>query len=157
MTKEAIPLNVRLSFAASGTNIGLLSNGISYFLLLYYNQVLGLDPALAGLAMMIALMADAISDPLVGRWSDRLKHPLGRRHPFLFVAILPMPIAYYLLWVPPGLSHTNLFFYMLTLTVALRSAGPMAAWALCRRSYGCLSRLTSTFGSDLSRERVLRL
>jgi len=120
MRKEEIPLNARLSFAASGTVNGLLLTGISYFLLLYYNQVLGLDPALAGFAMMIALMADAISDPLIGRWSDRLKHRLGRRHPFLFAAILPIPLAYYLLWIPPGMSQTNLFLYMLILTVALR-------------------------------------
>ena len=75
---------IRISFAASGIAQGLIANGLSYFLLLYYSQVLGLDPALAGLAMMIALVFDAISDPLVGAWSDRLRSRWGRRHPFLF-------------------------------------------------------------------------
>ena len=76
----------RMSFAASGAAGGLASNGVSFFLLIYYSRVLGLNPALAGLAMTISLVVDAVSDPVVGRWSDRLRHRLGRRHPFLFAA-----------------------------------------------------------------------
>jgi len=69
-------LTIKLSFAASGTASGLIGNGLSYFLLLYYSQVLGLDPALAGLAMMLSLIVDAVSDPLIGRGSDRLNTAL---------------------------------------------------------------------------------
>ena len=97
-------MGTRLGFAASGTASGLVSNGISYFLLLYYSQVLGLDAALAGLAMMLSLVVDEISDPLVGRWSDRLRHRLGRRHPFLYVSILPVAFAYYFIWAPPEMD-----------------------------------------------------
>ena len=57
----------RVGCVASGTAIGLISNGLSFFLLIYYSQVVGLDPALAGLALMISLVFDAVSDPLVGR------------------------------------------------------------------------------------------
>ena len=114
------PRHLRFSFAASGTVGGLIGNGVGYFLLLYYSQVLGLEPALAGLAMMIALFFDAVSDPWIGRWSDRLRHRLGRRHPFLFAAIVPIPICYYLLWDVPVLSQAGLFFYMLGFTVLLR-------------------------------------
>ena len=112
----------RWSFAASGTATGLISNGVSYFLLIYYSQVLGLDPELAGLVMMIALMVDAVSDPLVGRWSDGVRHRLGRRHPFLFLAALPIALLYYLIWDPPALGQTGLFFYLLAVSIGLRLA-----------------------------------
>lgn len=112
----------RASFAASGIAGGLVANGVSFFLLIYYSQVLGLAPALAGLAMMISLAFDAVTDPLVGRWSDRLRHRLGRRHPFLFAAIAPAALAYYLLWDPPELGQTALFLYLLGVAVALRLA-----------------------------------
>ena len=82
--------------------------------------MLGLDPALAGLAMMISMIVDAISDPLIGRWSDRFSHKLGRRHPFLFASVLPIPILYFLLWDVPELDQTGLFFYMLIVTILLR-------------------------------------
>ena len=112
----------RASFVASGAAGGLISNGVSFFLLIYYSQVLGLNPALAGLAMLISLCFDAVSDPVVGRWSDRLNHRLGRRHPFLFAAIVPTALAYYLLWSPPVHSQVGLFVYLLVLAVALRIA-----------------------------------
>ena len=111
---------IRISFAASGIAQGLIANGLSYFLLLYYSQVLGLDPALAGLAMMIALVFDAISDPLVGAWSDRLRSRWGRRHPFLFASIVPISVSYFFLWDAPTLSQWDLFIYLLSLTIVLR-------------------------------------
>ncbi len=109
-----------LAFAASGTAGGLVSNGIAYFLLIYYSQVVGLDPGLAGFALLLALVFDAFSDPLVGRWSDRIRTRLGRRHPFLYVAVVPVAACYYCLWVPPELSDAGLFAWLLTFTIGLR-------------------------------------
>ncbi len=109
-----------MAFGASGTAGGLISNGISYFLLIYYSQVVGLDPALAGFALLLALVFDAVSDPLVGRWSDRIRTRLGRRHPFLYTSILPVAVCYYCLWVPPELSEAGLFAWLLAFTIGLR-------------------------------------
>ena len=109
-----------LAFGASGTANGLVSNGVAYFLLIYYSQVVGLDPALAGFALLLALVADAVSDPLVGRWSDRIRTRLGRRHPFLYASILPVSACYYCLWIPPAMSETGTFAWLLAFTIGLR-------------------------------------
>lgn len=58
--------------------------GITAFLLLFYNQVVGLPPAMVSTAIMIALVFDAFIDPLVGQISDNLRTPWGRRHPFMY-------------------------------------------------------------------------
>ena len=109
-----------LAFGASGTASGLVSNGIAYFLLIYYSQVVGLDPALAGFALLLALVVDAVSDPLVGRWSDHIRTRLGRRHPFLYASILPISACYYCLWIPPEMSETGTFVWLLAFTIGLR-------------------------------------
>jgi len=119
MSMSRLPAN-RLAFASSGTAGGLVSNGIAYFLLIYYSQVVGLDPALAGFALLLALVFDAVSDPLVGRWSDRVRTRLGRRHPFLYAAVIPVSVCYYCLWVPPDLSETGTFAWLLAFTIVLR-------------------------------------
>lgn len=83
---------------------------------------MGLPAYLAGVALAIALGVDAISDPLVGRWSDRHQSVLGRRHPFLYAAILPASLFFYLIWAPPFelTSQSHLFVYLLVMIIALR-------------------------------------
>ena len=109
-----------VAFGASGTALGLVSNGIAYFLLIYYSQVVGLDPSLAGFALLLALVFDAISDPLIGRWSDQIRSRLGRRHPLLYASVVPVAVCYYALWVPPELSQAGTFVWLLAFTIGLR-------------------------------------
>ena len=57
---------VRTAFGIGGAPIGVVQNGLAYFLLIYYNQVLGLDPGLAGFALSLALVFDAVTEALIG-------------------------------------------------------------------------------------------
>ena len=57
---------VRWLYGIGAVAYGVKDNGFSYFLLFYYNQVLGLPGTYAGLAILIAMMFDAVSDPPVG-------------------------------------------------------------------------------------------
>ncbi len=101
--------------------IGVKNHVFGGWLLVYYNQVLGLDPARAGLALALALVVDAITDPLVGVWSDRAHTRWGRRHPFMYAGIIPFAVSFYALLQPPAdLSQNGLFFRLLLLTVAVR-------------------------------------
>ena len=90
---------------------------------LFYNQVLGLSGTLAGLAVTISLVLDAVSDPIVGSLSDRLRSKLGRRHPFLFAAPIPLAITFFLLYSPPaGLSGLPLFLWFTLFATLHRQA-----------------------------------
>jgi len=83
------------------------------FLLLYYNQVLGLSPGLVGVALSAGLIVNAVFEPLVGSWSDRVKTHLGRRHPFMFASAAPIALCFYALYMPPsGLSDTGLLVWL---------------------------------------------
>ena len=100
---------------------GVKNHVFGGWVLVYYNQVLGLDPALAGLALALALVVDAITDPLVGVWSDRMRTRWGRRHPFMYAGILPFAVSFYALLQPPAdLSQNGLFVRLLCLAVAVR-------------------------------------
>jgi Na+/melibiose symporter-like transporter len=98
------------------------------FITIYYNQVIGLSNVLIGTAIMLALIGDAITDPLVGVMSDRWKSRHGRRHPFLFVAPVPMAVTLYFIFNPPeillsgpeGPSQIALFVWLASLTILSR-------------------------------------
>src|SRR5688572_23138698 len=93
------------------------------FNFLFYNQVLGLSGTLCGLAVTIALVLDAINDPVIGFMSDRWKSKLGRRHPFLYAAPIPVALSFYCIYSPPsGLTDFSLFLWFTTFTLLFRQA-----------------------------------
>ncbi|WP_299596637.1 MFS transporter [uncultured Microbulbifer sp.] len=93
------------------------------FLLLFYSQVLPLPASTASLALMLSVVLDAISDPLVGSYSDGLKTRLGRRHPLMYASVIPLGLTLYFLFSPPaGLSQTQLFLWLLAFSSASRLA-----------------------------------
>ncbi len=82
-----------LAYGIGESAEGMKRNATSLFVLFYYNQVLGLPGTLAGAALFIALLVDGFTDPLVGTWSDHCRSKLGRRHPLMFAAALPVGLA----------------------------------------------------------------
>ena len=90
-------LSTKLYYGIGSVAYGVKDNGFAYFLLLYYNQVLGLPAQWVGGAIMVALIFDAISDPIVGYASDNLHSRWGRRHPFMYAAAVPVAFSFYLL------------------------------------------------------------
>ena len=90
-------------------------------LLLYYSQILGLSASWASLALGVSLVVDAVSDPLVGGWSDNFRSRFGRRHLFMLAAILPTSLSFYALFHPPtALADAALAAWMLTFTILAR-------------------------------------
>ncbi len=115
------PVWLKLAHGSGAAAFGIKNGGFDYFLLLFYGTVIGLEPGLVGLAILIALVVDAISDPLVGYWSDNFRSRWGRRHPFMYAAALPVALSYFLLWNPPDWGQTGLFIYLTVLAVLIRT------------------------------------
>lgn len=117
-------LSTRIYYGAGATPFGIKDTAFNYFLLIYYNQVLGLDAFLTGLALAIAVLVDALSDVAVGYVSDNWRSKLGRRHPFMYAAVLPVALSFYALWNPPETvtsSSASLFGYLIVLAILVRS------------------------------------
>ncbi len=119
--RRPLPPVTRLAYGFGGVAFGVKENGFGFFLLLFYGTVVGLDPALVGLAVFIALMFDAFTDPFVGHLSDNWHSKWGRRHPFMYAAIVPVSVTYFLLWNPPAWSQAGLFWYVLLLALFIRT------------------------------------
>jgi glycoside/pentoside/hexuronide:cation symporter, GPH family len=101
---------IRLLYGFGLSAEGVKNNAFNMFLLFYYQQVAGLGPVLTGLALFIALCFDAVTDPLVGVWSDGLRSRLGRRHPFMYAASVPLAVCFYAVFNPPAGAGEGLLF-----------------------------------------------
>lgn len=97
--------------------------GWGVLLLFYYQQLVGVDAALVGLAIALALIFDAITDPIIGAWSDRLHTKWGRRHPMMVVAAIPLALGFLGLFNPPdGLTDWEGFGWLLFFAIVTRFA-----------------------------------
>lgn len=119
---SGVPLRTKLAYGAGAMAYGVKDNGFSVFLLIFYNQVIGLPANLVGLAVMIALIIDAFIDPVIGHLSDRTNTRWGRRHPWLYASIVPVALSWFLLWHPPDWSDGPLLFYLIGAAILVRSA-----------------------------------
>lgn len=134
---------------------GLMASGIktsafSTYLLLYFNQVLGVPASIVSQAIFLTLLVDAVADPLIGRWSDRTRSRLGRRHPFLFAAAIPAGVFFAITWFPPeGLSDFGMgvwVFCAAGLTRACMSLFEIPASALGAELTEDYAERTALFG-----------
>ena len=118
-----IVLSSKLSFGVGQMAEGLKNTAFGLFVLFFYNQVLGVPGTLCGLALGIAFIFDAITDPLAGSLSDNWKSRLGRRHPFMYASALPLAVAFFGLFSPPsGLGEWGLFVWLLVFAILTRGA-----------------------------------
>ncbi|MFP6794754.1 MAG: MFS transporter [Pseudomonadales bacterium] len=109
-------------YGSASIAYGIKNNAFSYLLLIYANQVLGLPGYLASLALAIAMIWDAVSDLLLGHWSDKTSSVLGRRHPFMYASLFVLPLTFYALFNPViELNEDNTFFYILALALLIRT------------------------------------
>jgi glycoside/pentoside/hexuronide:cation symporter, GPH family len=121
--RTPLSISTKLAYGVGQLAEGVKNTAFSVFLLFYYNQVLGLPGALTGLALGLATVADAVIDPCMGSISDSFRHRWGRRHLFMYAAVLPLGISFALLFVPPsGLGSAGLFAWLLGCTLAVRAA-----------------------------------
>lgn len=114
-------LFTRVSFGIGGAADGIKNNGFDYALLFFYSNIMGVDAGLVGVALLIALIIDAVSDPVVGYWSDNMRTRFGRRHPFMYAALIPTAVTYFLTWNPPeGMTGNDLFPWLVATTILVR-------------------------------------
>lgn len=127
MTDAAAPTRrlgrgTTLAYGLGAVAYGVKDTGFGTFLLLFYNQRMGLSSVAVGGVVMLALLVDGMIDPAIGLMSDRTRGRWGRRHPWMYAAALPIAIGWLLLWNPPALSPPLTLAWLFATAVLVRSA-----------------------------------
>lgn len=106
----------RLAYGSGAIANGVKNAAFSTYLLLFYNQVMGVPAAIVSTAIALTLLVDAVADPFIGRWSDLTRSRIGRRHPFIIGSALPTAFFFVLAWFPPdGLSDVQMGLWIFAL------------------------------------------
>lgn len=115
----SLPQRLKLVHGSGAVAFGVKDSGFSFFLLPFYNLVLGVDAGTVGAALATALVVDALIDPLIGHLSDRTYTRWGRRLPWLYIAPIPLAVLWTLLWSPP-FTGVPTFWEIVALAVGVR-------------------------------------
>ena len=112
---EKLTTKAKVLYGVADLGIAMLTASIQFFLLFYYTDIAGIDPAIAGTALLVGKLTwDAINDPLFGYISDRTHSRWGRRKPYMLLGAIPFGLTIWLLFsVPPGLTGLTAFLVVL--------------------------------------------
>ena len=103
----------KLIYGVGDVGNAVANSAIQFFLMIFYTDAALVAPALAGSALLVGKIWDAVNDPLFGWISDRTTSRFGKRRVYMIFGALPLAVAIALLWfVPAGLSDTWVFVWI---------------------------------------------
>ncbi|TGK33813.1 MFS transporter [Leptospira gomenensis] len=122
-TRTPMTVGVMAGYAAAEIGITAVEVLAQIYLLEFFVSAVGLKASLAGLALSLAVLWDAISDPLMGTISDRTKTKFGKRRPYILVGGFLLAMSIYWMFSPPQLeTQTEKFFFLLGIYLLVNTA-----------------------------------
>ncbi|MEM6410490.1 MAG: glycoside-pentoside-hexuronide (GPH):cation symporter [Pseudomonadota bacterium] len=99
--------------AMTGYGVGdfgfnLYWTGLSIYLLIYYTDVLKIDPATAGLIFSLSILWDAITDPIMGIIATRTRTRWGKFRPYILFGAPFMGAAFVMMFAAPILFPSRI-------------------------------------------------
>jgi GPH family glycoside/pentoside/hexuronide:cation symporter len=88
--------------------------GVATFLIVFYTDVFGLNPAAVGLLMLIARSSDGVSDVIMGIIGDRTNSKYGKFRPWILWTAVPLGVILSMLFTTPQLSYAGKIIYAYT-------------------------------------------
>jgi GPH family glycoside/pentoside/hexuronide:cation symporter len=96
-----VPLATLVLYGPPILGLSALLFFVQFFFLKFATDVLLLAPGLVATLFALGRLWDAVSDPLVGTWSDRTRTRLGRRRPWMLGGLVALGASFAMIWVPP--------------------------------------------------------
>lgn len=117
---------VRLGYALGTSGINLGSTPVSLFLLYYLTEIAGLQAALAGTAVALPKIWDAVVDPMFGGWVDRTAIRTGRRGPIVIISSIAFIVSLVLTFALPHLESSLQLTLLVTFLLIISSTSQTA-------------------------------
>ncbi len=76
-------------YSTAGFGMGLATTSFFAYFLFFLTTIVGFDPAIGGLVILVAVLWDGVTDPGVGYFSDNNRSRYGKRRPFILVGAIP--------------------------------------------------------------------
>jgi Na+/melibiose symporter-like transporter len=118
-----IPFPDKIGYGSGNFSTGIATQVIGTYLVFYCTVILNMPGSFVGLAVSLSIIWDAITDPLMGYFSDKTKSKIfGRRHQYILIGGIGLGISNYLLWnMSQGLSNNLKFAIIFILIIVIKT------------------------------------
>lgn len=116
---EKISRKTKIGFGAGEFSSSIFFTLTSFWLMNFLTDEVRLSAALAGSALLVGKIWDAVIDPFIGYISDHTRTRWGRRRPYILFFSVPFGLAFVLMFSNPGLADQTAKFYWAMLTYVL--------------------------------------
>lgn len=117
--RKLLPFGVKLGYSLGQSADAIPYNLFYIYFLFFFTNVVGMNPAIAGVISFISILWSAFVDPVSGYLSDNCKSKYGRRRPFLLGATFPLAVCMVLLFTTVHFGATLNFVYYLIMAILL--------------------------------------
>lgn len=106
---RVLTIREKLGYGSGDVGFNFLFDMGQLYLLIFFTDQLGLNPAVAGGVFLVAKIWDAFADMAVGTWVDNQKNigKRGRYRSFIFWGTIPLAILLIATFTDPGLNITG--------------------------------------------------
>jgi GPH family glycoside/pentoside/hexuronide:cation symporter len=112
LPKGKLPTRTKFFYGVGDLGNATVNSAIQFFLMKFYTDAALVVPALAGSALLIGKIWDAINDPLAGWYTDKAKSRFGKRRVFMIFGAIPLGLSIALLWYVPPASRIWTFVWI---------------------------------------------
>ncbi|MDE6549496.1 MAG: MFS transporter [Muribaculaceae bacterium] len=138
-----------IGFGSGDLAQNLIYQTISMYLLFFYTNVYGLDPAVAAVMFLIVRIIDVIWDPLVGTFVDKHDPKLGKYRTYLIFGGIPLT-GFAILCFWNGFSGSLLYAY-------ITYVGLSMCYTLVNVPYGALNASLTRDTAEITKLTSVRM
>ena len=115
MSGKKLTVWTKLKYGVGDFGMAVVTAMLQFSMLYYYTDVVGVNAALAGTAMLVGKITwDLINDVLFGYLEDKTKSRWGKRRPYLIFGAVPFALSFWLVFsIPKGLDDVAYFFIII--------------------------------------------
>ncbi len=106
-----LPLYEKIGYGLGDTASNILYQAWSFFLMIFYTDVFGIDPKVASFMFLVTRVWDMINDPLMGMIADRTNTRWGKFRPYLLWVAVPYGILACAMFITPDWSQNMKVVY----------------------------------------------
>ncbi len=101
----------KIGYGLGDTASNILYQAWSFFLMIFYTDVFGIDAKVASFMFLITRVWDMINDPIMGMIADRTNTRWGKFRPYLLWMAVPYGILAFAMFITPDLSQSMKVVY----------------------------------------------